>query len=296
MFYFLITLLVASLPFFAFGAGGAKVQLHTAHYEDEKGGQLLTPEGVACSDTTLYVADSGNGRLLRYSYKDGTVTGGTELKAPQLPYPVAAQAVAGGNLLVLDGKLHRLGRFGADGTFAGFLDPTEVPAPAVVPRSFRVDSQGHIYLNDAAGGRVVVLDAGGRFQRQIPFPAEAAHIADLDVDGRGAIALVDSINARVFQALKDAAQFTTLTPTLHDYLDFPVAISHDLQNRIYLIDQNGAALISLGPDGSFQGRQLNMGTKAGFLSYPSSLCISKGGDLFIADRGNNRFQHFRFLQ
>jgi hypothetical protein len=296
VFYCLIVVAVASLPLSSFAAGGAKVQLSTAEYNDEKGGPLLTPEGVSCSDTTLYVADSGNGRVLRYSFQDGTVKGGAEIKSPQLPYPVAVQQTTGGTLLVLDGKLHRLGRVASDGAFTGFLDPQGVPAPAVVPRSFRVDSHGAIYLNDAVGARVVVLDPEGRFQRQIPFPKEAAHIADMDLDGRGAITLVDSINARVFQALKDAVQFTPLTPPLHDYLDFPVAISHDLQNRIYLIDQNGAALVSLGPDGSFQGRQLNFGAKAGFLSYPSGLCISRGDDVFIADRENNRFQHFRFLK
>lgn len=295
VFICLVTLTIASLPWSSFAAG-AKVQLHTTEYNDEKGGQLLTPEGVACNDTTLFVADSGNGRVLRYSFQDGTVKGGAELKSPQLPYPVSVQQIAGGGLLVLDGKLHRVGRLGADGAFAGFLDPQDVPAPAPIPRSFRVDAQGAIYLNDAAGRRVVVLDAAGRYQRQLPFPADAAHIADMDIDNRGAITLVDSINARVFQIQKEGTQFTPLTPTLHDYLDFPVAISHDLQNRIYLIDQNGAALVSLGPDGSFQGRQLNLGTKPSFLSYPSGLCISRGGDLFIADRDNNRFQHFRFLK
>jgi hypothetical protein len=213
-----IALLVVSLPFSALGAG-AKVQLHTTEYNDEKGGQLMAPEGVSCSDTTLYVSDSGNGRVVRYSFQDGTVKGGAELKAAQLPYPVAAQPVAGGGLLVLDGKLHRLGRLGTDGTFAGFLEPADVPAPAVAVRSFRVDTQGHVYLNDTAGGRVVILDATGRFLRQIPFPAEAAYIADLDVDSRGTVLLVDSVNARIFQAQKDATQFAPLTPSLHDYMD-----------------------------------------------------------------------------
>lgn len=294
--YCFIALLVATLPFAAHGAGGAKIQLSTVEYNDEKGGQLLAPQGVACIDNTLYVADSGNGRMLRYSFQDGVVKGGTELKAPQITYPVAAQGGSGGTLLVLDGKLHKIGRFDSNGTFTGFFEPSDVPAPAPIPRSFRVDSHGTVYLNDIAGGRIVILDPSGKFQRQIPFPAEASYIADLDVDSRGAITLLDGINARLFQAAKDVQQFTPLTQDLHDYLDFPVAITHDQQNRLFLIDQNGAALISLGPDGSFQGRQLNLGAKPGLLSYPTGLCISKNDDLFIADQGNNRFQHFKFLR
>ena len=44
---------------------------------DDKEEPLRAPEGVACSDKgALVVADSGNGRLLTYSYRDGRLTGG----------------------------------------------------------------------------------------------------------------------------------------------------------------------------------------------------------------------------
>ena len=49
---------------------------------------MKQPEGVACSDSPSFVvADTGNGRLLTYTFKEGVVEGGAEIKLPQLPYP-----------------------------------------------------------------------------------------------------------------------------------------------------------------------------------------------------------------
>jgi hypothetical protein len=35
-----------------------------------------------------------------------------------------------------------------------------------------------------------------------------------------------------------------------------------------------------------------MGWKEGFLRYPSQMCITEEGSVFIADRGNNRIEAF----
>jgi hypothetical protein len=63
-----------------------------------------------------------------------------------------------------------------------------------------------------------------------------------------------------------------------------------------VVDQNGSGIVILGLDGSFRGRQLRMGWKDGFLRYPSQLCIDDRGNVFIADRGNNRVDVFTIVQ
>jgi hypothetical protein len=60
-----------------------------------------------------------------------------------------------------------------------------------------------------------------------------------------------------------------------------------------VVDQNGSGVVLLGRDGSFKGRKLKMGWKEGELRYPSDICLDDKGDVFIADRGNNRVQIFK---
>lgn len=275
-------------------AAGVKLVHQASDYGDEKEGGIKYPEGVACSDRNQVVlADTGNGRLLRYSAKDLLSREGGGIKLPQLPFPTRVQFTTAGDILALDGKLRRIGRVNSAGAFAGYVEPRGVPAPTIVPRSFKLDAGDNLYLLDIAGDRVVVLDPAGNFRRQIPLPGGAGFFADLTVDAQESVLVLDSINARLHVAAKDASGFTPLTPPLHDYMDFPVSMSLDGQGKIFLLDQNGSALIILGMDGSFQGRQLNYGVKNAFLNYPSQLCISRAGDIFIADRDNNRLQQFR---
>ena len=61
---------------------------------------------------------------------------------------------------------------------------------------------------------------------------------------------------------------------------------------IVLVDKHGNGLLVLGPDGSFLGRRLSIGWGEGLVYYPGQICIDGNGDIFVADRGNNRLQAF----
>jgi sugar lactone lactonase YvrE len=119
-------------------AGAARAQtISFTHaisiYEDEKNGALKQPEGVGCTDDgRLVVADSGNGRLVEFSFKGGQVSGGREVKLSQIRYPVRVQIDGKGNVLVLDRKTWRIGRVDANGAFLGYVEPQGVPDPAAV--------------------------------------------------------------------------------------------------------------------------------------------------------------------
>jgi hypothetical protein len=90
----------------------------------------------------------------------------------------------------------------------------------------------------------------------------------------------------------DAEQFSRLSESLKEYVNFPTSLVTDSRGAIYIVDQYGSGLALLARDGSFQGRKLGSGWNESRLHYPSQLCISDGGDLFIADRNNSRVQFF----
>ena len=263
-------------------------------YSDEKSGDIKYPEGVACSDKAQFaVADSGNGRLLRFLVKEDGIAGGAEIKLPQLIYPIRLQYAPGGEILALDGKQRRIVRVAPDGSFSGYLEVKGVPGEgAVIPRSFRVDSAGSVYLLDIFGERVIQVDKTGNFQRQIPFPAGYGFCTDLAVDSRGGVILLDSVRAMLYSVARDGAAFAPLTKELHEYGSFPTTIALDSRGTIYLGDRNDGGIMVIGPDGSFQRRQLNIGQKNGFLLYPGQICFDSRDTLFVADTANNRVQLF----
>ena len=279
-------------------AEALKLRLTTAAYADADGKSMKWPEGVAYDEKSLLaVADAGNGKIQLFSVSEDRLTPKASFALPQLPYPVRVQFDSKGEILALDGKSRRIARLTTAGEFRGYLEPLEVPPPGtVIPRSFKVDSKGDIHILDIFSGRVLVLDPGGKFQRGIPFPKEHGSFSDLAVDGNGDLYLVDSVGKKVFSAKRNAKEITPFSESLQEDLSFPVAIAVDSRGRLYLSDQNGGGIVILGPDGSFRGRQSGMGWKEGLLRYPSALCVSNSGALFIADRGNNRVQMFTIVQ
>ncbi|HZV81527.1 MAG TPA: NHL repeat-containing protein [Geobacteraceae bacterium] len=288
------TAALLAIPLGASAAEGFKVKPLQTVIADEKGGDLKYPEGVACDGKSLVVvADTGNSRLVRYTYQDESLKGGSEIKIPQLTYPLRVQVAAGGAIFALDGKQRRIVRLNGDGTFSGYMEPKGVSGgQGVIPRSFRVDGAGNIWILDILGARVLQLDGGGNVLRQVEFPKDYGFISDIEVTASGDVLLLDSTNAAVFAARKGEGTALPLSQGLRDYLVYPTYLATDSRGMIYVVDQNGGALVALGGDGSFVGRQLAMGTKNGLLNYPGQFCIMPAGALLVADRNNSRLQLF----
>jgi hypothetical protein len=263
-------------------------------YQDAKEGQLKAPQGVACTENgNVVVADTGNQRLLMYAFKDGRLGGGTELKLTQLTRPLRVQITSKGDVLVLDGKTRKIVKVGANGTFAGTIDPKGIDDAAnVIPAAFKVDASDNVYLLDAPGRRVLVMDATGAVTNQVAIPAEAGTVMDVDIDLAGTLYVVDAVSASLWSAEKGAKTFKPLTKSMKDRMSFPTYLTAS-RGRLFLVDQNGNGIVMVGVDGSYQGRQLSIGWSEGLVNYPAQLCLAPElGYAFLADRYNNRVQVF----
>ena len=285
----------ALLPVPSYSGPTVKFRHVLSIYADDNGAGLKQPEGVSCSEKSfLIVADTGNGRLLRYIFKDRVLeTGAVEIKVPQLSYPVRAQMNSKGEIYALDGKQRRIIRLTPEGGFKDYLDPAGGLSPKTyVPRSFIIDVNDTIYILDILSRRVLVLSPEGEYQRHIKFPEDYGFFSDLTIDIKGNLLLIDSTNAVVFSAVKNSVKFAPLTKKMKQYMRFPTSITTDERGRIYLVDRNGSRIIILGQDGSFLGRLSGFGWKEGLLNHPSHMCINEKGDVFIADTSNSRIQIF----
>lgn len=295
---FALVATVALSPVYASGAESFKLRYVQTVAADANEAVLKSPEGIACTNKSSFiVADTGNGRLLRYTFQDRKLTGGTEIKAAEIPKPVLLQLNSKEEIYVLDGGKRRIARLNADGTFSGYFEPQGVTEPAtVVVKSFKIDSSDHIFLLDIYGARVIVADQAGKVLRQVKFPEGAGFISDLAVTQGGDILLVDSIKPAVYVAQKDAAQFQPLVKDLKDYVKFATYITTDSRGTVYVVDQNGGSILAMGLDGTVVGRQLELGWKNSLVYYPSQTCVNNAGEVFVADRGNSRVQIFERLK
>ena len=109
------------LPLKSFGAETVKFRHLLSIYSDDKGTGLKGPEGVACSEKSVLVGDTENGRLLRFTFEEKTVKGGAEIKVPQLSYPIRIQMNSKGEIFALDEKQRRIVRLSPEGDFKGYV-------------------------------------------------------------------------------------------------------------------------------------------------------------------------------
>jgi len=275
-----------------FAANPLNIKFVQAIYEVDEEIRLKNPVGVACTDDYLVIADTGDNMLVKYPYKDKKI-GAKEFEMP-IPVPIVVQVNSKNEIYALNGRDRRIMIFNADGTEKEYLSPKGSPVSRnMVPRSFRIDGNDNIFILDISDEIVLVLDPAGNYTRHIPLPAQAGFFSDLAVNSNGTIFIVDSTQPAVYSAAPDAEQFTLLTDGVAEYTNFPTNIEVDASNTIYLVDKHGGSIVLLGSNGSFLGHKFGYGWLEGQFFYPAQLCISHGGNIFVADRSNSRVQMFQ---
>lgn len=266
-------------------------------YADEKNVGLRAPDGIACNDSGVVISDTGNARLVKFALADKKFSAGVPIKLDQLKRPARAKALADGRILVLDEKTRSIVRVDASGKFAGRVEYKGDAAPkTVVPGAFDVDPSGTLFVLDLASRSVLALGANDSVTRKIDLPkARSTSFTDIAVDPAGTVYAVEAVGATVWSAAKGDAAFKQLSKSLKEYMNFPVALAV-ARGSLLVVDQHGDGIVAVGLDGIYRGRQLAMGWTDGLVRYPSQVCANAAGEVFLADRGNNRVQLFTVVR
>ncbi len=294
----IILMLLLSFPLSSYSAEAIRLKYAYTIYDDGKGIGLKEPQGVACGTDSLAVADSGNGRIVLYSLKSGDATGGKAIKIEQIVYPVNVKISSKGDLFVLDARSRKVVRLNHEGAFLRYVELGGAPTESmIVPVDIALDNDDNLYVLDVGNGRVLVFGADDIFKRQIEFPKEYGFITVMAVDQKGAIYLVDSVTATIYSNAQDPSVFSPLSSSLKEDLKFAGGMTIDSSTGlIYISDQNSGGIVVVGHDGTLQTRLLDFGWNEGSVRYPTQICFDQSGDLFIADRGNNRIEVFTPLK
>ena len=298
------------------GDGGAAVQAG-----------LSNPRGVAVDGVgNLYIADTGNHRIRKVD-STGVITT-IEWKRLETPEAVAVDGV--GNLYIADTDNHRIRRVDSTGTITTIAGTGEsgdggdggpaIQATLYYPRGVAVDSTGNLYIADTRNNRIRKVDSTGTITTIAGTgfggdggPANQASISSpggVAVDGGGNLYIADSTNHRI-RKVDSTGTITTIVgtggggdsgdggPAGQAKLYYPRGVAVDSggnlyiadagNNRIRKVDSTGTITTIAGTgDGGFDGDEGP--ANQAWLSGPGGVAVDGGGNLYIADTGNNRIR------
>ncbi|MGA3023201.1 MAG: hypothetical protein ABSF98_00390 [Bryobacteraceae bacterium] len=278
--------------------------------------QLAWPAGLTVgTDGTLYVADSGNGRVR-------TIASGVIATVAQAPQVVDVALTAGGNLYVAaagmlgspDSPIPGSNQFnpralaintagnvvfssgnlvqvvdiaGVHMTIAGLTGPGGFgdggPATAarfVAPAGCALDATGNLYIADTGENRIREVTAKG-IVGTVYGTGDAATLnapRSVALASDGSLLIADTGNGRVLKRSSSGA-----VSTLLDNLSAPSYLFPDPDGALYIAETGGNRVTLLAPDGS---------TSFLPVTQPVAVVRDGQGNLYVAQSGSGQLLRF----
>ncbi|MEI7714957.1 MAG: hypothetical protein WCI78_02545 [Mycobacterium sp.] len=237
---------------------------------------LHGPTGVAVDPAgNLFVADSGNNRLLRLPNRVDPM-GSPLAGASDVPLGVVAPigvAVMAGDVYAIDGSRVLKLPLGAQTPMALALT---IPTPTGVA----VDVTGDVYVAEGETGHVFALTAWSAVPAQLPFEgALGGWSGGVAVDGKGNVYAAGSGGVWELRAGKNSPAKLSFGE-----MQGPHGVAVDIQGTVYVTD------------GADNGRVLALAAGATKpvvlpftqLSRPTGVAVDAAGNVYVVDSGNNR--------
>ncbi len=232
--------------------------------------QLHSPYGLAFDRGNLYIADLGNGRVRRVGPDGRIVT----LAGVPLVSPRNLAIDGAGNLYISDFDGQQVYRLGADGS----LVPTATGLSH--PTALAVDRQGALYIADS-GNHAIRKFAGGT----LTTIAVAATATGLAIDASGALYVADSSAGQILK-IPPGGLSSSIRASARDLAFGP-------DGGLYAVGGAYATRVLPGPSRIVAGGGNTAFGDGGAavdarLNGPTGVTVDAQGNVYLADRGNNR--------
>jgi DNA-binding beta-propeller fold protein YncE len=231
---------------------------------------LTYPSGVAVDAAgDVYLADSGNGRVLRLAAGSNAQT---VLPFTGLKNPTGVAVDGAGSVYVSDGPHNRVLKLAA-----GSTDQTVLPLTGLqYPNGLAVDTAGNVYVTDYSNGenKVVELAAGSNEQSVLPFTGIKSASA-VAVDGAGGVYVNDGPNNRVVKLAAGSTDQTVLPLT---GLQYPDGLAVDTAGDVYVIDGDNRQVVKFAAGSNDQTAMPST-----VLNGPSDLAVDGAGNVYVVD-------------
>ncbi len=270
-------------------------------------GAFIEPRGMVVGpDNLLYVVDSKNGRIQKFSLDGQPVGGwGSPGEGRGAVFNTGWSGPSGiavgpdGSVYVTDTWAYRIKKFSPDGKFllqwgedSGFFGP----------RDIAVDSSGAVYVADTGNRLIKKFDPNGKQLGQ--WGGRGAAKGQLDepvgiaIGPGNDVYVADTGNQRV-QIFTSEGQFKQQIYLngwdTEDTVGVEPFITVDDSGRIYVTDSVKSIVHQFSPDGKRVVTWGSKGQSPGQLSKPSGIAVLPSGDIAVADRDQHRINIFRPL-
>ena len=277
-------------------------------------GQLFVPAGIAVdSSGNVYVADSGNARIQKFSStgtslaKWGTFgTGDGQFKSPS---GVAVDLL--GNVYVADTLNDRIQKFSSTGTFLakwgsqGLGDgQLNHPRGVATVRQSRLGVITYpVYVADTDHSRIQRFNSDGSFfSKWGEFGTGNGQFDDPEGIGAyptgGSVYVADTFNDRI-QKFNIAGTFQALWGTAgagDGQFNDPTGVAVDRLGDVYVADTENHRLQKFGPTGTFTTKWGTQGAGDGQFFFPFGVAVDQFGYVYVSDNQNHRIQRFKPTQ
>ncbi len=295
--------------------------------------QLSYPRALALGpEDYLYVADSGNHRIVRFDPQGQFLAWGGPCTLDddnpclgQFSEPWGVAVDQEGRVYVADTWNHRIQVFDASGNFLGQwgdgalvdveADPRGregIPYGFYGPRGVAVDSQGRVYVTDTGNERVLVYEISADASSQIqatylyqfgqagPGPGEFLEPVGIAVDAADRVYVVDTLNARVQVFVQGPGGQVSLEPATSWQVTGWDSTSRE--NKPFLAISPGGQVCFTVPERHYvactdlTGKVLDVwggyGVDTSSFNLPIGVAVDVRGQIYVSDSGNGRILVF----
>ena len=280
-------------------------------------GQFQAPRGFRVADDgTLYVADSRNHRI-QHLAPDGTVLQAWGTFADQAagdapggtfyePWDVALGR--DGSVYVSDTWNHRIQKFTADGQFItmwGYFGQGEAPDAFWGPRGLAVDIEGRLYVMDTGNKRIVIFDPDGNFISQ--YGTAGFDLGQFDepvgiaIDSNYNVFITDTWNQRI-QVLSASSTGQFLIPLRSwDFIGWegqslenkPLIAVSPINGHVFVTDPEKPRVVEYDQEGNVIRAWGDYSTESDGFGLASGVTVTKDGEVWVSDGGNNVLLRFK---
>ena len=246
------------------------------------GSGLSGATGVAVDGSgNVYIADSGNNRILKETFSAGAYSESVLEFPSSLSYPNAVAVDQAGNLFIVDTFAGRVLKEAPSGS--GFTE-TIVATGLLDPKGVAIDASGNVYIADSIAHTVLKETlSNGSYSESVIAGNGLDHPYSVAVDADGSVFISDTGNNRVLKETLSGNSY--VESEIANDLNGPSMLVTDGKGNVYIANTLSHEIVRLTRSGNGYGRTTLPITG---LARPYGVAVDGSGNVYIADTDNDR--------